>query len=174
MRYLHCTCGTAGAKGEPGGPGPPTDMLGPYPPFPINKLTLLKTADFVLNFKDLSAARPSGAEHRFNDSHDRRVDGSTSTHASLLRIWIRCFTTILSAWWNLTSSKLQKSEARFKRKTRKQGLLLSESGFVLCTAPPSLSRDRRIKMKKSNQNNQTFALPDKGLAPLSRLLWRRL
>ena len=26
-----------------------------------------------------------------------------------------------------------------------------KSGFVLCIAPPSLFRDRRIKMKKSNQ-----------------------
>ena len=34
------------------------------------------------------------------------------------------------------------------RKTRKQGKLLSESGFVHI-APPPLSRDRRIKMKKS-------------------------
>ena len=34
------------------------------------------------------------------------------------------------------------------RKTWKRQLL-SESGFVLRIAPPSLSRDRRIKMKKS-------------------------
>ena len=87
----------------------------------------------------------SGSERRFYYGHDRKADGSTPTQASLLRPYIRCFTTIISAWWNLTSSKLKKSVAKFKRK---QGQLLSESGFVLCIAPPSLSCDRRIKIKK--------------------------
>ena len=41
-------------------------------------------------------------------------------------------------------------KAKFKRKTWKQGQLLSESEFVLCLAPPSLSREK-IKMKKLNQ-----------------------
>ena len=91
----------------------------------------------------------SGSDCHFYDSHDRKVDGSTSTQASMLRPWIRCFTTFISAWWNITSSQLKKSEAKFKRKIRKQGQLLSESEFVLCIAPSSLSRDRRIKMKKS-------------------------
>ena len=90
----------------------------------------------------------SGSERRFYDGHDRNVDGSTLTQASLLRPSIRCFTAIVSAWWNLTSSKLKKSEANFKRKTWKQGQLLSKSGFVLCIAPRSLSRDRRIKTKE--------------------------
>ena len=94
-------------------------------------------------------AWPSGSERRFYDGHDRKVDGSTPTLASLLRPWIRYFLTFISARWNLTSSKLKKSEAKFKRKTRKQGQILSESGFVLCIAPPSLSCDRRIKMNKS-------------------------
>ena len=88
---------------------------------------------------------------RFYHDHDRKVDGSTPTQASLLRPRIRCFTIIIFAWWNLTSSKLKKSEAKFKGKARKQGQLLSESGFVLCIAPPSLPRDRRINTKKSNQ-----------------------
>ena len=44
---------------------------------------------------------------------------------------------------------LKKSKAKLKWKTRKQRQLLSESGFVLCTVPPPLSRDGRIKMKKS-------------------------
>ena len=49
------------------------------------------------------------------------------------------------------SGKQQIKEVRgkFKPKTRKQGQLLSESGFVLRIAPQPLSRDRRIKMKKS-------------------------
>ena len=106
-----------------------------------------------------SAAWRSGLERRFYDDHDRKVNGSTPNLVSLLRPWIRCFTMIISAWWNLASSKLKKSEAKFNRKTWKQRQLLSESGFVLRIAPPSLSRDRRIKMKKSikNQSNQTKA-----------------
>ena len=55
---------------------------------------------------------------------------------------------IISAWWNPASSKLKKSEAKFNRKTWKQKQLLSEYGFVLSMAPPPLSCDRRIKMKK--------------------------
>ena len=43
------------------------------------------------------------------------------------------------------SNKQQIEEVRSKI----QGQLLSVTGFVLCIAPPSLSRDRRIKMKKS-------------------------
>ena len=58
---------------------------------------------------------------------------------------------VLSAWWNLTSSKLKKSEAKLNWKTRKRKQLLSESGFVPCVAPPSLSRDRRIKTRKLNE-----------------------
>ena len=97
----------------------------------------------------MSAAWLSGSERRFYDDHDRKVDGSPPNPVSLLRPWIRCFTMIISAWWNLASSKLKKSRRKFKRKTWKQRQLLSESGFVLRIAPPSLSRDRRIKMKKS-------------------------
>ena len=100
----------------------------------------------------LSAAWPSGSERRFYDGHDRKADGSTPTQVSLLRPRIRCFMAIISAWRNLTSNKLKKSQQNFKRKTRKQGQLLSESGFVLCIAPASLSRGRRIKMKKPSSS----------------------
>ena len=48
--------------------------------------------------------------------------------------------------------QMKKVTRKFKWKTWKQRQLLSESGFVLRTAPPSLSRDRRIKMKKSIKN----------------------
>ena len=48
--------------------------------------------------KLLSAAWPSGSERRFYDGHDRNVNGSTLNLVSLLRPWIRCFTTIISAW----------------------------------------------------------------------------
>ena len=98
----------------------------------------------------LSTAWRSGSERRYYDGHDRKVDGSTPTQASLLRPRIRCFTVIISARWNLASSKLKMSEAKLKRKSRKQGQFLSESGFVLCIAPTSLSRGRKIKMKKSD------------------------
>ena len=52
-----------------------------------------------------SAAWRSGSERRFYDDHDRKVNGSTTNLVSLLRPWIRCFTMIISAWWNLASSK---------------------------------------------------------------------
>ena len=104
----------------------------------------------VLRNNLMSAAWPIASKGRFNDDHDCKVNGLTPIQVSLLRPWIRCFTTIISAWWNLTSSKLKRLETKFQRKTRKQGQLLSESaGFVLCIAPPSLSRDRRTKIKKS-------------------------
>ena len=47
---------------------------------------------------------------------------------------------------------------KFNRKTWKQRQLLSESGFVLRIAPSPLSRDRRIKMKKSNHVDWVFLL----------------
>ena len=56
---------------------------------------------------------------------------------------------IISARWNLVSSKLKKVTRKFNQKTWKRRQLLSESGFVLRIAPPPLSRDKRIKMKKS-------------------------
>ena len=42
-----------------------------------------------------------------------------------------------------------KVKRKFNRKTWTQRQLLSKSGFVLRIAPPPLSRDRKIKMKKS-------------------------
>ena len=55
-----------------------------------------------------SAAWRSGSERRFYDDHDRKVNGSPPNLVSLLRPWIRCFTIIISAWWNLASSKSKK------------------------------------------------------------------
>ena len=107
---------------------------------------------FSIMFWWITAAWPSGWEHRFYDGHDRKVDGLTLTQAWMLRPWIRCFMAIISAWRNLTSSKLKKSEAKFERKNQTHGQLLSESGFVPCIAPPSLSHDRRIKIKKSSSS----------------------
>ena len=44
---------------------------------------------------------------------------------------------------------LKEVRRKFNRKTWKQGQLLRGSAFVLRIAPPPLSCDRRIKMKKS-------------------------
>ena len=98
---------------------------------------------------------PSGSERCFYDGHDRKVDGSTPTLASLLRPRIRYFTTFIFAWWNLTSSKLKKSKARFKRKTRKQDQLLSESTFVLCIW---CLRPLLVTIEKNEKINQSKIL----------------
>ena len=87
-------------------------------------------------------------DRRFYDDHDRKVNGATPNLISLLRPWIRSFTMIISAWWNLVSSKLKKSEKNSTGKTWKQRQLLRESEFILRIAPPPLSRDGKIKMKK--------------------------
>ena len=98
----------------------------------------------------LLVAWPSGSRRRFYDGHDRKVDGSTPTHASLLRP--RTLSKMLYDNYHrvVESDKPQIEAVRSKiqaenSQTRRQ--LLSESGFVLCIASPSLSRDRRIKMK---------------------------
>ena len=64
----------------------------------------------------LSAAWHSGLERRFYDDHNRKVNCSTPNLVSLLRPWIRYFTMIISAWWNLASSKLKKSKENSTRK----------------------------------------------------------
>ena len=69
----------------------------------------------------LTAAWRSGSERRFYDDHDRKVDGSPPNLVSLLRPWIRCFTMIISAWWNLASSKLKKSEENSSGKLGNKG-----------------------------------------------------
>ena len=58
----------------------------------------------------ISTAWRSGLERRFHDDHDRKVNGSTPNLVSLLRPWIRCFTMIISAWWNPASSELKSKE----------------------------------------------------------------
>ena len=69
----------------------------------------------------VAAAWRSGSERRFYDDHDRKVNGSTPNLVSLLRPWIRCFTMIISAWWNLASSKLKKSEENSNGKLGNKG-----------------------------------------------------
>ena len=91
----------------------------------------------------------SGSERRFQNDHDRKDNGSTPNLVSLLRPWIRCLTMIISAWWNLASSKLKKFEENstenLETKATPKRVLIRPA---LCIAPPPLSCDRRIKMKK--------------------------
>ena len=112
-------------------------------------------AESCKSMECLSAAWPIGSEGHFYDSHVHKVGGSTPTQASLLRPWTRCFTTIITAWWNLASSKLKTSETQKQNSTgtlrNKDNSNLRESRFVLGIAPLSLSRGRRIHMKKSHQ-----------------------
>ena len=61
---------------------------------------------------------------------------------------------IIFSQWNLASSKLKKSEENSTGKNWKQRQHFSESGFVLRIAPPPLSRDKRIKMKKSKKSQK--------------------
>ena len=132
---------------------------GAMPPLPLGPVIRCWNLTFNLLFHKLIMvvasfhlfwpAWRSGLERRFFYNHDRKVNSSTPNPGSLMRPWIRCFTMIISAWWNLASSKLKKSEENSTGKTWKQRQLLSESGFVPRIAPPPLSRDRRIKMKKS-------------------------
>ena len=112
-------------------------------------------AESCKSMECLSAAWPSGSEGHFYDGHVHKIGGSTPTQASLLRSWIRCFTTIISAWWNLASSKLKKSEAKLNRNTRKQRQLQSESRIVLRIAPLSLPCGRRIQMKKKSHQRKS-------------------
>ena len=75
----------------------------------------------MANTDIMSAAWRSGSERRFYDDHDRKVDGSPPNLVSLLRPWIRCLTMIISAWWNLASSKLKKSEENSSGKLGNKG-----------------------------------------------------
>ena len=43
-----------------------------------------------------NAAWRIGLKRRFYDDHDRKVHGSSPNLVSLLRVWIRCFTMIIS------------------------------------------------------------------------------
>ena len=94
---------------------------------------MIYRAEVLLTARDNATWR-SGLERRFYDDRDGKVEGSTPNLVSLLHPWIRCFTLIISAWWNLANGKSNKLEAKLNRKTRKQRQLLSESGFVLSSA----------------------------------------
>ena len=77
----------------------------------------------------------SGSERRFYNGPDLKVDGSTLTQTLLLR-----------------PSKQQIEEVKSKIQAENSETRATPKrvpGFVLCIAPPSLSRGRRIKMEKS-------------------------
>ena len=97
----------------------------------------------------VSTAWRSGLWCCFHDAHDCDVSGSTPTQAKLLRPWIRCFTKIISAWWNVANSKLK--QVKLHRKTWKQNTTPKQVWIRrMYIAPPSLSCDKRIEMKKSS------------------------
>ena len=83
--------------------------------------------------------------------------GSTRTLVPLLRPWIRRFAMIISAWWLWTSSKFMWEEFKGQPENSENGQLLSGCGFVQRITPPSISRERRIKMHQSIINHQPFA-----------------
>ena len=53
-------------------------------------------------------------ERQFYDGHNRKVDGSTPTEALLLRHWIRCFTTIISVWWNANKQQIKEVTSKIQ------------------------------------------------------------
>ena len=65
-------------------------------------------------------------------STNKCTTATIPTQASLLRPWIACFTIIISARWNLISSKLKKSLAKTQPENSETMQLLSEFEFVLC------------------------------------------
>ena len=90
----------------------------------------------------------------FYDDSDRRIMSSTRTLVMLLRLWIRRFTIIISAWWLRTSSKFAWEEV--KTSTEKLGKWSTPKRVRIRPkhSAPSLSRDRRIKMHQTiNQCN---------------------
>jgi len=58
---------------------------------------------------------------------------------------------IISVWWLRTSSKFSGKKSMKQPEKLGNGQLLSGWGFVQNIAPPSLSRDRRIKMEQTNK-----------------------
>ena len=100
-----------------------------------------------------SAAWRSGSERRFYD-HDRNVNGSTP---NLVSLFVSLDKMLHDDYLCLVESgkqQIKEVSRKFNRKTWPQRQLLSESGFILRIAPPSLSCDRSVKMKKSINQNQ--------------------
>jgi len=69
---------------------------------------------------------------------------------------------IITAWWLRTSSKFSGKKSKKQPQKLGNGELLSGCGFIQNIAPPSLSRDRRIKMEQTNKQTNIirFGLPN--------------
>ena len=106
----------------------------------LTELVLI-LAELVLILVD-SVAQWFGASVK--DDHDSKVNGSNPNLVSLDKMLHDDYLCLVES-----GKQQKKSEANFNRKTRMQMHVLSESGFVVSIALPPLSRDRRIKMKKS-------------------------
>jgi len=61
---------------------------------------------------------------------------------------------IIFAWWFQTSSKLNGKQSKKQPENSEK----YECGFVENIAPPSLSRDRRIKMQQEQTNKSKTLL----------------
>ena len=123
-----------------------------------------QTLHFVKNFGILDAKSYVLRRHTVSDSSTsnrqrgrkgkdvvftkKMILGSTRILVTLLRTWMRRFTMIFSAWWLRTSKKFTWEE--LKRQSE-NGQLLNKCGLRIRPriAPPSLSRERRIKMHQS-------------------------
>jgi len=104
------------------------------------------------SYTSKSAVWPRGLKRRFYGDRVIKITclGSTPTLGShVVASWIRCVTTIFSAWWLRTSSKLSCKKSKNNWKIRKW-TLLNGLGFVQNISSFLLSRDRRIKLEKRN------------------------
>ena len=98
----------------------------------------------------------SELEHRFYDDHDRKVVRSTLTQASLLRPWIRCFMMIISAWWFLNKQQIKKARSTVQAENSETMATPKRVWIRPMYNALSLSRDRKINMKKSTTKNQSL------------------
>ena len=94
--------------------------------------------------------------------------GSTRTLVTLLRLWIRRFTMIISAWWLEQAAISVDKNSKKSTGTLDQRKLLSRCGFLQsrsirrnekCADRPislrlTLSGDRRINMRYNNNNSR--------------------
>ena len=96
-----------------------------------------------------SASWRSGFERRFYIDHDRKVNGLTTNLVSLLRPWMRCFTMIISAWWNPASSKLKKSRSKIQPENSETKATPKRVWICPTHSASAAFSDWKIKIKKS-------------------------
>ena len=76
---------------------------------------------------------------------------STLTQASLLRPWIRCFMMIISAWWFLNKQQIKKARSTVQAENSETMATPKRVWIRPMYNALSLSRDRKINMKKSTK-----------------------